>query len=220
MESPNMPTTLLIANEPSALFSIAQALAQPQYALIFATTAREGLSLIRLKRPDVVMLDMALPDQSGHETYSRIRQLDATLPVIVMTAIPTEASTLLVTCRGAFDVLVRPIDSQRLRDVIGSAVQFLGTSEAPTESQYTETPYPFVELLKYVRQLLAQGDLNLYRQVSDEFDRHVLHEVLSHFRGNQLQTSERLGISRMTLRSKLRAYGLLKHRTRAATQQN
>jgi len=213
-----MPTTLVIANEPSALFSISQALTLPQYALIFATTARDGLNLIRLKRPDVVILDMALPDQSGHEAYSRIRQLDATLPVTVMTAIPTEAATLHVTCRGAHDVLVRPLDSQRLRDVIGKAV--LDATEAPAERQYTETPYPFVELLKYVRQLLAQGDLNLYRQVSDEFDRHVLHEVLSHFRGNQLQASERLGISRMTLRSKLRAYGLLKERTRATTPQN
>jgi DNA-binding protein Fis len=72
--------------------------------------------------------------------------------------------------------------------------------------------FPFERLIRYVGSLLADGKPDIYRQVILEVDRHMLHEVMKHCRGNQLQAAERLGISRMTLRSKLRALGMLQER--------
>jgi two-component system nitrogen regulation response regulator GlnG len=56
--------------------------------------------------------------------------------------------------------------------------------------------------------LLRAGETDLYRQVSMEMDRTVLDAVLRHVKGNQVQASELLGISRTTLRAKLRALGV------------
>jgi two-component system nitrogen regulation response regulator GlnG len=72
--------------------------------------------------------------------------------------------------------------------------------------------FPFERLIEYVGKLLTEGKPDIYRQVILEVDRHMLHEVMKHCRGNQLQAAERLGISRMTLRSKLRALGMLQER--------
>jgi two-component system nitrogen regulation response regulator GlnG len=59
------------------------------------------------------------------------------------------------------------------------------------------------------RTLLSAGEPDIYRRVCTEMDRVVLDVVLSHVHGNQVQASELLGISRTTLRAKLRALGLL-----------
>jgi two-component system nitrogen regulation response regulator GlnG len=59
-----------------------------------------------------------------------------------------------------------------------------------------------------VERLLAAGEMDVYRRVSLEVDRVVLGAVLRHVRGNQLKASELLGITRTTLRAKLRRLGL------------
>ena len=55
--------------------------------------------------------------------------------------------------------------------------------------------------------LLRAGESNIYRRVEHEVDRVVLEVVLRHVKGNQVQASELLGISRTTLRAKLRTLG-------------
>lgn len=74
--------------------------------------------------------------------------------------------------------------------------------------------FRFDKLQEFVRSMLADGKSDVYRSVIQEIDRHVLFETMKHFRGNQLQAAERLGISRMTLRAKLRSLGMLPTRSK------
>jgi nitrogen regulation protein NR(I) len=67
---------------------------------------------------------------------------------------------------------------------------------------------PMADVAQYTRRLLEDGQPDIYRLISATVDRIVLDEVLRHVKGNQLQASELLGISRTTLRAKLRALGL------------
>jgi len=60
----------------------------------------------------------------------------------------------------------------------------------------------------HVRRRLEAGDLDIYRRLIDEVDRIALREALLHFQGNQVHASERLGMSRTTLRTKMSALGL------------
>ncbi len=66
-----------------------------------------------------------------------------------------------------------------------------------------------LDVSELTRQLLAEGRTDLYREIQSAVDRAILEEVMRQFDGNQFQASERLGISRMTLRGKLRSVGLL-----------
>ena len=61
------------------------------------------------------------------------------------------------------------------------------------------------DLLDFVEKLLAAGHADIYRSVIQEVDRHLLPAVMDHSDGNQSVAASRLGLSRMTLRSKMRA---------------
>lgn len=75
-------------------------------------------------------------------------------------------------------------------------------AESPAQAQ--ELP----DLRAYTEQLLASGTQDLYRVLLGTVDRVALAAVLRHVGGNQVRASEVLGISRTTLRGKLRAAGL------------
>jgi two-component system nitrogen regulation response regulator GlnG len=60
-----------------------------------------------------------------------------------------------------------------------------------------------LDLMNYVRQMIANGDNHLYRKVQFAVDRAVFREVLDAVRGNQVEAARMLGISRTTLRAKL-----------------
>ena len=62
---------------------------------------------------------------------------------------------------------------------------------------------------RLVRETLAQKCGNIYYQLQAAVDRVVLREVLEHVKGNQVEAADVLGISRTTLRSKLRCLGLV-----------
>ena len=70
-----------------------------------------------------------------------------------------------------------------------------------------------LNLTSLVQQLLGDGRPNLYEAVQSEVDRVVMDLVMRHTGGNQVQAAQVLGISRMTLRSKLRTLGLLSEKT-------
>jgi nitrogen regulation protein NR(I) len=66
----------------------------------------------------------------------------------------------------------------------------------------------FQQLAQYINRLLWAGETDVYRRVCQAADRVILETVLRHAKGNQVQASELLGISRTTLRAKLRALGM------------
>lgn len=65
-----------------------------------------------------------------------------------------------------------------------------------------------LDVAQLVRQFLRQGESDIYRKVGIAVDRAVMEAVLRHTKGNQAKASELLGISRTTLRAKLRVLGV------------
>ena len=65
---------------------VRQAFASQAHRVTLAATGTSGVEKVREDTPDVVILDLCLPDQSGLEVYEEIRAIDARIPVIVVTA--------------------------------------------------------------------------------------------------------------------------------------
>ena len=117
-----MHTLLIIDDEANVLYSLQACLKSDKTRFVTAQTAREGLDLLSREAPDVVLLDVRLPDMSGLEAYLRIREFDARLPVIIMTAHGTTETAIEAMKRGAFDYLIKPVELAELRATVARAL--------------------------------------------------------------------------------------------------
>jgi two-component system nitrogen regulation response regulator GlnG len=138
-----MPTLLIIDDEPNVRYSLEKVLSSASLTVRAAGTAMEGLDSVRSDPPDVVILDVRLPDMSGLEVYRLIRRIDARLPVIVITAHGTTETAIEAMKLGAFEYLLKPLDLAQLRDVVGRAVHLSRISRLP--AVYDENPQPLAE---------------------------------------------------------------------------
>src|SRR4029077_11911362 len=95
----------------------------PAPSVEIARTAGEGVEQVTVELPDVILLDLRLPDQSGLETLRKLRQIDARIPVVMVTVDRSADSAIEAMRHGAYDYLVKPIDLQKLDRVISEALK-------------------------------------------------------------------------------------------------
>jgi DNA-binding NtrC family response regulator len=111
--------------------------ALPEHTVTVATSGLEGLASIRSAPPDVVLLDLGLPDRSGLEVYEDIRATDARLPVIFVTMAKSADAAIEAMKRGAFNYIHKPIDLVQLETVVGEAIEAGRQMRAPVTMQQT-----------------------------------------------------------------------------------
>lgn len=128
-----MSRVLVIDDEPNVLYSLECALRSQDLEVDGVTTGRQGLAKVRETPPDVVLLDVRLPDASGLNVFDEIRQLDAQVPVIMMTAFSTTDTAIEAMKRGAFEYLIKPVDLKQLRSVVGKAIELRRMSQATVD---------------------------------------------------------------------------------------
>jgi two-component system, NtrC family, response regulator AtoC len=123
-KGPIMPHLLLIDDDPALILrQIHLAFPTPSYRIEAARTGAEGIERICAERPDVVLLDVRLPDQSGLEVFQQIHRLDRRIPVIFVTVVKTADETIEAMRQGAYDYLFKPLDLHQLRRVVGEALE-------------------------------------------------------------------------------------------------
>jgi nitrogen regulation protein NR(I) len=117
-----MPTLLVVDDEVPILTAFRRAFRDFPLEVRTAETAHEGLELARRYRPDVIILDVQLPDMSGLEALSRLRELDARSPVIFITGKSTTDTAIEAMKLGAYEYLLKPLELAELRQVIDRAL--------------------------------------------------------------------------------------------------
>ncbi len=116
-----MPTLLIVDDEAAIRHAFRRAFRPPEYEVLEAGDARQALTLLSARRPDVVVLDVHLPDSDGLATFERVRQFDARTPLILITGHGTTDLAIEAMKRGAFDYLLKPLEYEQLRDLVGRA---------------------------------------------------------------------------------------------------
>jgi PAS domain S-box-containing protein len=128
--SPGRRTILYVEDNLSNLKLVERALEQlPEVRLIPAMHGELGLDLAGQHRPDLILLDLHLPDMHGAEVLERLKADSATaaIPVVVVSAdaTPSQVERLLAT--GAEQYLTKPIDVERLLEVVQGALPAAAT---------------------------------------------------------------------------------------------
>ena len=115
-------TVLIIEDEDAICNFISAVLTSNAYQVVKAKTGREGLSLFASHIPDIVLLDLGLPDMDGMEILKNIRQWSKT-PVIVVSARGHEREKVAALDLGADDYIVKPFGTSELLARIRTAMR-------------------------------------------------------------------------------------------------
>src|SRR5262245_49395666 len=122
----HVPKILVIDDTPALLDIVRQCLEPEGYEVLTCLEARHGVRLARAERPDVIMLDVVMPEVSGWEVLAQLRADPelARTPVIVCTAYVAEALGRMVELQRGPDqhlgLLTKPFDVEELIEVVDS----------------------------------------------------------------------------------------------------
>lgn len=137
-----MPTLVIVDDEPNVRYSLEKSLRRESLRVLSAATAKEGLALIERERPDVVLMDVRLPDMSGLDAFDRVKDIDARLPVIIITAFASTDTAIDAMKRGAFEYLLKPLDVHELRRVVDKAIDASRLRHIPAVIDGTDSTSP------------------------------------------------------------------------------
>jgi two-component system, OmpR family, KDP operon response regulator KdpE len=128
------PVVLLIEDEPQMRRFLRAALENEAYRLVEAGTAREGLAHATGQNPDIILLDLGLPDGDGIDLTRRLREWSRT-PIVVISARGQERDKVAALDAGADDYLTKPFGVgellARMRVALRHAARAAGEPDEP-----------------------------------------------------------------------------------------
>ncbi len=112
---------LVADDEPNVHYSFERILS-PDHEIISASSGQEALLKIESQRPDLVIMDIRMPGTNGLVTLRKIKEIDARLPVIIMTAYGTMQTAIEAMGLGAYEYMLKPFDVGQMRKIIDKAL--------------------------------------------------------------------------------------------------
>ena len=113
---------LIVDDEPEVRQLLLEFLAGRGYDVLVAESGSAALAALGADQPDLVLLDVAMPDMDGVETLRRIVALQPSMPVIMVTANADIATTSKLLAMGAVDYIPKPFDLDYLDQAVSIQV--------------------------------------------------------------------------------------------------
>ena len=126
-----MSQVLVVDDSPASIRVLETALENTGVEVLSAGSAAEAFDLITRHHPDVVILNIILPDRSGLDSFERIQELDPTVPVIFITAGGTSDTAIEAMRLGALDYLVKPLNLGKVRETVAQALRIRRFTHVP-----------------------------------------------------------------------------------------
>jgi two-component system nitrogen regulation response regulator GlnG len=126
-----MPTLLVIDDESSIQYAFRRVFGDEGVTVLAAHTLAEGRTRAAQDRPDVIVLDLQLPDGSGLDLFRELHHEAPKRPILFITAHGTTETAIEAMKGGAFDYLVKPLDTDRLSTLLGRAFDAARMMQTP-----------------------------------------------------------------------------------------
>ncbi|MDA8369303.1 MAG: response regulator transcription factor [Nocardiopsaceae bacterium] len=137
-ETATHPHVLVIDDEPNIRDLVQAALRFHGFGVSTAETGGQGLALARDHRPDLILLDVLLPDVSGFDVCRHLRDSGNDVPVIYLTARDTPSDTVTGLSLGGDDYVTKPFSVEALIARIRALLRRTRRDESPTEGTRDE----------------------------------------------------------------------------------
>jgi UDP-3-O-[3-hydroxymyristoyl] N-acetylglucosamine deacetylase len=136
---------LIVDDEPGILTTLAQILGDEGYRTVVTTSGEEALHLLREQHPDVIFLDIWLPDWDGLETLQALRDVDPNAMVIMMSGHGTSETAVKAIKMGAHDYLEKPLSYDRTLKAVTEALEARRTRVEAAETGVLEASRERIE---------------------------------------------------------------------------
>jgi two-component system nitrogen regulation response regulator NtrX len=115
-------TICIVDDEPAILHSLSSILEDEGYQVVVATNGVEGLKVVRSDSPDLVLLDIWMPEMDGLETLKRLRSQFPGILVVMMSGHGSIETAVKATKLGAYDYLEKPLDLEKVTILVRNAL--------------------------------------------------------------------------------------------------
>jgi two-component system KDP operon response regulator KdpE len=202
---------LVIDDEPQILRALRTILLEKKFRVTTASRGEEGLTLAAANPPDLVILDLVLPDMSGIEVVSQLRAWTQ-VPIIVLSVRDSEQDKVSALDRGADDYLTKPFGIEELLARIRVALRHHAQAQSSGETVIHAGPLA-IDLARHVvtrdgaEVKLTATEFNLLAYLAANNGRVLTHQaILSHVWGEpEADQVEYLRVYMRQLRKKLEA---------------
>jgi CheY-like chemotaxis protein len=136
------PYSILIADDDRGCRESLREIVEPEgYRTLLATSGEEALDIIRAQSVDLILLDMQMPRLTGLETLQIVRQINAVLPCVLVTADATERLMQQALRAHAFSVIAKPVSRNVvLYTVVRALMRAYGGSRGDSHSVEPNRP--------------------------------------------------------------------------------
>ena len=114
---------ILVVDDEQEVIDILQEHLATTYDVTSARNGKRALELVRATRPDLIFLDLSMPDINGIDVLKAVKQLDPTIRVIALTGNRDPAIAAEVLKQGAFSYFPKPFDLRYLDHIAASALR-------------------------------------------------------------------------------------------------
>lgn len=126
-----MPRILLVEDSPDLAYGLQHNLELDGYQVVLATKAAQALALAASEEPDLVVLDLGLPDRDGYSVLEELRSRGSARPVLILSARNLEADKLQGFRLGADDYVTKPFSIMELLARISALLRRTVRGEEP-----------------------------------------------------------------------------------------
>lgn len=148
-------SVLIIEDEKNIQSFMGKILKRQEYRVLYADTGAQGLEIIRSQCPDIILLDLGLPDMNGFEIIREVRTWTST-PIIVISARTAEQEKVSALDLGADDYITKPFGTSELLARIRASLRH--SNRLRTDSPLYLRPYRHGKMkLDFSKRLLTIG---------------------------------------------------------------
>ena len=242
-----MKKILVVGKDPKVCEDLRKYFDPQKYRLLSSYDSKNIVtSLINLK-PDLIVLDLNLPDHSGIEVLKKLKETNSDLPIIAITDTSPNLNTIDMIKEKIFGFVKRPIRPERLSFMVKEALspdmnrmvrttatiggekrelkgvtKFFSLSESPEKAKIDcekiwegstagkkDYDQMFDQLLAPIYdEIIVNSKGNIYDHLISGLEKSLISFTLKYCNHNQVKASQILGISRNTLRERIKKYDL------------